>query len=248
MYVSRENRIHSNTNTFDQSSLEVGYAHDNKPNIQKFDTFVITTRNPIDRMVSWYFSHHPKNKRYIRHNVELYDCFKGINDLVTYGLQRNVNEIDLDDCQIMAQNHMRGISSSSHENLHILRNYKYYTSELLSQAGKKHVYTIRQEHIMHDWLTAAEDIIMKIGLRVNLFMADNDTRQKEEDRLANNEKLGQEGLENACFFLCPEIQLYKRIINKAVNLSGEDKTSSLEDLAKYCPLESLDEKCTYVSY
>lgn len=228
--------------TFDQSSLNIGYVHENKPNVQKYNKFFITIRNPIDRMVSWFISQHPTNKRYVRQHTQLYDCFHGINDLVTYGLERgDVDYIDLDDCQILARYLMRGIGSQSHENVHILQNYNYYTSELLSHPEKK-IYVIRREHLMDDWVAAAEDVIIKSNIRVNLSMADNGV-PKRKNQVVIKKEMSQEGLANACFFLCPEIQLYKKILKRAINLSDRDESSSLEDLAKSCPLEARSDYC-----
>lgn len=47
-----------------------------------------------------------------------------------------------------------------------------------------------------------------------------------------------------CHVLCNEIQVYKDIIRRAVNLNREDVTNSMEDLRKTCPKEAIEDLCS----
>ena len=76
--------------TFRKSSLNTRYVHLVKPNVQMFDTFIVTIRNPIDRMISWFLHVHPKNEivahRYPPTFTEIFDCYEQIDDFATHGL------------------------------------------------------------------------------------------------------------------------------------------------------------------
>ena len=73
--------------------MNTSYIHGRKPNVQKFYTFIVTIRNPIDCMISWFLHVHPKNKilarRYAPTRTDIFDCYEEINDLATYGLEHN---------------------------------------------------------------------------------------------------------------------------------------------------------------
>jgi len=232
-------------NTFKKSSLNISYVHCQRPDTEKFDTYVVTIRNPIDRMVSWFLYTHPKNK--IRHvsskGKNIYDCYEQVDDLATDGLDRKASGT-LDDCQQLARDVIKGNVKGHDEYVHITRNYSFYISELLLQADNKNIYVIRTEHLMDDWINAAEDIVRKSGISVNINTKDTHVTHREgKSPVVTNRELSKEGLQNACFFLCNEIQLYKQIINKAINLDLHEKSRSFHDLAKYCPKEAISRKC-----
>ena len=53
----------------------------------------------------------------------------------------------------------------------------------------------------------------------------------------------KEGLENVCRVLCTEIQLYKKLIWRGVNLDVEDKKLSLKELENTCPIQANVDDC-----
>lgn len=233
--------------TFRGTSLNISYVHCHKPDIDGFDTFIVTVRNPIDRIVSWFLHVHPKNKilahRMAPQHTQIFDCYEEINDLATHGLERKISS-KLDNCQRLARNVITGNVPGSYEYAHVVRNYRFYISKLLSQAGNKNIYVLRTEHQIDDWISSAEDIVHQSGVIANVQMENKHITHREGKKPAvTNRGLSKEGLKNACFFLCPEIQLFKEIIKKAINLNEDDKEWSLQDLAKYCPKEVGTENC-----
>lgn len=232
--------------TFKQSSLKTGYVHGQKPDVEKFDTFIVTIRNPIDRMISWFLYAHPKNeiivKRSTPTHTEIFDCYEQINDLATNGLDQTPKE--LNDCQYLARNLISGIGHDSKELIHIVRNYKFYTSELLSQSKHKNIYVLRTDHLNDDWVNTAKDLIKRTGISAEIHEeVAHFTHRKGKNPVVTSEHISKKGIKNACFFLCPEIQLYKKLLNKAINLNATDRSESLKDLAKYCPKEAKSQIC-----
>ena len=98
-------------NTFGKSSINTDYVHGRKPDAKNFNTCIVTIRNPIDRMVSWFLCAHPKYniiKRYNADHIDLCECYEEVNDLTFYGLERKMNS-QLDHCQKIARGLMSGI-------------------------------------------------------------------------------------------------------------------------------------------
>lgn len=228
--------------TFENSSLKTSYVHCHKPDVENFDTFIVTIRNPIDRMISWFHYVHPKNNRFTPHFTEIFDCYEQVNDLATNGLEQTPKE--LNGCQKLARNLISGSAPSHFENTHITRNYKFYTSELLSQSKNKNIYVLRTEHLSNDWVNTAKDLILKTGTSIEVHEeVQHITHRKGKNPVVTSKDISKKGIQNACFFLCSEIQLYKKLLNRAINLNANDRSESLEDLAKYCPKEAKSLTC-----
>lgn len=51
-----------------------------------------------------------------------------------------------------------------------------------------------------------------------------------------------------CKYLCTEIQLYKKILTRAVNLNQTDRQNSFVDLNETCPIEANTDYCVISSY
>merc|ERR1711862_913819 len=105
------------------------YFHVRKPRIDEYKSFIITSRNPVDRMISWFIYAHPKNNLLHSYDksTELFDCYDQVDDLVTYGLQKQTNDTlkttSGKSCQEIAQDVIQGKPSYY---LHMAKNYEYY--------------------------------------------------------------------------------------------------------------------------
>jgi len=233
--------------TFKGSSLNTGYVHGSKPDVDKFDTFIFTVRNPIDRMKSWFLYVHPKNNQKVgisHKKAELFDCYNQFDHLVTYGLKRGINETP-DYCQILARNVIQGFDGSRAEYVHASRNYKFYTAELLDKADEKNIYVLRTENLVYDWTTTAKDLLHKIGSNNTIRMNTKVVTHREGKTIkVRSREISESGLKNLCYFLCPEIQLYKDLLKRAINLSIKDKFDSLLQLTKTCGKEARTTECS----
>lgn len=109
---------------------------------------------------------------------------------------------------------------------------------------KKEIYVVRTEEFDHD-LRSINELLGGTSIveyRVSTHTGHNQTFP------VSNKKTKLRGKYNACFFLCPEIQLYKKLLHRAVNLSQEDLKKSLDKLSETCPLEAKNDFCNGKSY
>ena len=218
------------------------YYHVRKPQIEGFKSFIVTIRNPVDRLLSWFIYAHPKNNllySYVK-QTELFDCYDQVDELVTYGLSKVENDPVLTSsgmkCQELAKNVVMGKPSYY---LHMAKNYEYYTDEIL-QDETNEIFVLRTEFFWPDWQ------------RINFMLGGGATEHgkvvthsegKEDSMKVTSRFISHEGLKNACHFLCKEIQLYKKLIDRAVNLSKNDKKRSLQNLRESCPVETESLTC-----
>merc|ERR1711862_53485 len=133
-----------------QISLQVKeYFHVRKPNIQKYNSFIVTVRHPLHRIVSWFLHNHPLNKITTRIpiNDKVYNCFVQIDDLATNGLNTNTDNINND----KTNEHKCKIAARIFIHQHL--KYKFYTQELLQPRYKsrKEIFVLRAEHFWNDW-------------------------------------------------------------------------------------------------
>ena len=150
----------------------------------------------------------------------------------------------MNECQQLARNLISGIGPGIFEHTHITRNYKFYTSELLSQSKNKNIYVLRTDHLKDDWINTAEDLIQKSGISTKVYEEEvHVTHRNGKSPVVTSREISKDGAKNACFFLCSEIQLYKRLLDRAINLNADDRSKSLKDLARYCPKEAKSQIC-----
>jgi hypothetical protein len=119
---------------------------------------------------------------------------------------------------------------------------------------KKYIFVIRSEHALQDWNTI--DIMLggngttnEIPLK-NTLSSNTHHRNKTRTTTARsywgfepkdipNKTLSEIGRNNLCHALCDEIQIYKRVLSLAVNLSHKTD-DSLDELLMTCPNEIRD--------
>merc|ERR1711862_337047 len=218
------------------------YFHVRKPRIDEYKSFIITSRNPVDRMISWFIYAHPKNNLLHSYDksTELFDCYDQVDDLVTYGLQKQTNDTlkttSGKSCQEIAQDVIQGKPSYY---LHMAKNYEYYTSDILQDA-RNEIFLLRTENFWSDWQKIN---FMLGGGSIKKHKVATHRKGKEGSMKVTSRSISDEGLRNACYSLCHEIQLYKELLNRAVNLSKNDKMRSFQNLKESCPLETESSTC-----
>mmetsp|Transcript_15011 Transcript_15011/g.17128 ORF Transcript_15011/g.17128 Transcript_15011/m.17128 type:complete len:425 (+) Transcript_15011:192-1466(+) len=97
----------NNTNNITSSSSSalsqkvVERIHLQPAPFDRYNSFLITTRNPIDRIISWYYYLHPnypphKSAKHRRgcHDLDLFSCWTTIQSLSEHGLDQGDGEID----------------------------------------------------------------------------------------------------------------------------------------------------------
>jgi len=218
------------------------YYHGRRPDVSKYPSFIVTVRDPIDRIVSAYLFEHLTHVKA--------RCYKTVDDFVTIGLKLPESiDGNFTLCQWLAFQSTRGACdcprgnknglsmTQYHQILHSFANYHYYVGELL-QHDEKEIFVLRTEELSEDWW------------HLNKLLGGRDERPHNVEKVTHrsadkvqNRTMSSEGVQNLCHVLCEEIQLYKKLIIRAKNLDESAKYNSLRRLGSRCPYEVSVENC-----
>jgi hypothetical protein len=149
-----------------------------------------------------------------------------VNDLALRGLAESPDPLVSDACRARAR---RAIVGEEQYGYHGYHNYRYHMRQVPVHAT---VAAIRSEHLVEDW----NSIEAHLGspARVESFPRRN--RAYNSTRVRRN--LTGEARARLCHHLCDEIQVYKSIVERAVNLQPRDVATSLTELRRSCPREA----------
>ena len=205
--------------------------------------YLFTLRNPLERVRSAYIYDRraveaTNGESWPNHGqaaVYLECPFYTLNDLALRGLAKSGTAPDF--CKRRARNALQGIIRSGY---HLYYNHGWFLEA--SKALKSNILVIRTEYMVADWNTA------------EVALSGNDTSKVVRELPTVNEgsvsrklfddlHLTAEARVLLCEALCTEIQHYKRILQKAINLSREDKAVSMEELSQTCPREARSKTC-----
>jgi len=95
--------------------------------------------------------------------------------------------------------------------------------------AEKEIIAYRTEHLADDWKRV--DVMLGGDGHVPSNLWGNDSSQK--DWPVKNNTVSEQGHQNLCRALCHEIQIYKQILVRAINLDDADVNASLQELN--CP-------------
>ena len=198
-------------------------------------------------------------------DLMLFSCFETWDDLVTRGLQplgrnsdNNNNKLRIgshltqDQCSHWARAAVQGAVPASYHNYY---NYDWYAHHMFgggddredgTSSYNKEVFVIRAEHLQQDWIEINRILSgdSESTSNASFFPASLQEHQNAAQHKALpvfNKTASREGITNLCRALCEEIQIYKRLLQRAVNLQAQDWEISLRELRDVCPDEtSLD--------
>ena len=203
---------------------------------EDIDYYLFVVRDPLARMRSAFIYGRPVNGVFMNEmklaeqlNKIYLDCgFHTAHELAV-GLSKNSDASD--DCQQYARHMIRG---TDYIEAHMYYNYQYYMKAI---PPKSKVVVIRTEHMEEDW----NDIEVHLGgkARQNITFPHENSKPKEEGDLV----LGDEERMILCDELCIEIQYYKRILRKAININEEQYEISMRELLESCPNEAKMKEC-----
>lgn len=114
-------------------------------------------------------------------------------------------------------------------------NYDWYAYRLLHKYPNSEVYALRVEHLQQDWST----IDLMLG-GTGIFSPVMETKQNAADTkplAIKDHNMTLAGTLHLCRALCDEIQVYKRLLLRAMNLQAPDVAISIAELVKMCPME-----------
>jgi len=228
------------------SQLTKGYYHFNPVPVDNHDGYIISSRNPIDRVVSAFLYVHPSNvavttkhrARFLNKNkgkenafVEEYNkffkCFPDVSTLA-------VNLVGDGECATLGRYVLGGAGESAIMKSEMLNHfgygYQFYASSLLA-AGSR-IFVLRQEHLATDW----------INLNLRLGGAPHEisgATKAFQDKLAVKLPAGglsKEERHGLCVVLAKELNVYLRIIDTADNLTDKEKEESRQEISEGCSL------------
>ena len=223
--------------------------HMAKPEVDKFDNWIVIIRDPVTRILSWWMYDHEANFHYRedypgnRYRSDLwpriFECFPTFDEFATKGLAPTTTIPD--ECRTIAlmviplrgRSYLSGIA-------HLRSNFFHYFSDLLAAGEDKNVYVVRAEHMLQD-LNAISEEIDDSGPKV--LAVEHQSHWRTEDYPNKDRTLSPKGLENLCRHLCNEIQIYKQLLQRGINLKEDDIESSKQQLAKSCPVQASSNDC-----
>ena len=209
--------------------------------------FVFVVRNPLDRMLSAFNYDNPSKdwekfrreygEKHYNFRKKLYmDCpFTTFDELAQRGLSSHGDATDV--CRHRAA---AAIDGTEHFGCHFYFNYQFHLEAIPSDAT---IMTIRTEHLIEDWNTVEYELggeEMALGPDQTV-LAHNNVNNASGDRL---KYLSDESKALICEKLCNEIQTYKKILRKSINLSEEQVMESIKELNGSCPHVAVAETCS----
>jgi hypothetical protein len=203
-------------------------------------------RNPLERIKSAFNYDKPDDwdnfrlnmgEKYYNYRKQLYmDCpFETLEDLAQLGLKQGGNATD--ECKERAATSLLG---TGHYSCHFYYNYQFHLEGIPETAR---LMTIRTEHIIEDWNSVEVELggkkeIMGSPTKKELSRKNANTKTTDSDKF-----LSEESQVLICKLLCNDIQVYKEILRRSINLDERNYAQSMEDLRESCPLEADTIKC-----
>lgn len=225
------------------------YYHLNKPDIDKYEEWIVLIRDPVARIKSSWIYEHPANSQLRRDNVgkfvfgnrpKFYECYPTLDEALTKGLTERSNQDN--DCPMLAKKVFSGLIDEKFYGMaHHNYDFSFYFTDLLMSAAEKQIYVVRTEYMVQD-LNSVDKALNGTG---SAFQRTQHFNHFSKDELPmENRTVSAEGVENLCEFLCDEIQIYKRLLKRAVNFAANEyQNVLLPELAKTCPKQAAISIC-----
>ena len=197
--------------------------------------YLFVLRNPLERAKSAYAYDRIREKSddiYGKGLLYLECPFDTLNELAEKGLAEDGDASEL--CKQRAYDDIRG---NERYGSHLFYNYHFYASAVLKEDNLHNVLVIRTEHLSGDW-NSVEQFLGGEGETADFPVRNAGTHKTDEDK-----HLSEEARVLICAALCDDIQSYKDILRRAVNLDAAQIDESMEDLRKSCPVEADIEFC-----
>jgi hypothetical protein len=200
-------------------------------NYSHFDFYVASLRDPLTRFLSAFVYMHPSNKleseqRFYRRLEGIYKCFPTVEEFTNVLGDYNFREMEkMGNCTLLAK-HL--LFNKLHEAHHFFYDTKFIHQKLPTDSP---LLVVRNEHLWHDWVTANQ----WLGQDEVAVYPDDVVRDFSNKSLSVSRRLSDIGRQRLCRALEREYHAYWRLIERAVNLTPEEKMATAEMARKSCP-------------
>lgn len=198
----------------------------------EISVYLFALRDPLSRMQSWFTYERPADENSPQYEVKkrlFIDC--GYNTLNELG-EAIGNNATL--CSRRAYRAVTGMVAYSRHNKF---NYGYYYQQVPEGAR---IAAIRTEHLEEDWNSL--EVQLFDGTPLNAT-AGYFKRRNRSDKLDADLLLSVDSRLNLCKALCQEVQIYKKLLRAAENLTSEMVKASLAELKSSCPFQARSDRC-----
>lgn len=174
----------------------------------------------------------------------LNSCYRHFEHLTTIGLgfpQPRKNQrlkvgtnLTAKECSQWAWATVQGTLPADYHNTF---NYDWYAHRMLfdSRSNTSDILALRMEHLEQDWTTIDRMLGGDGAFPAPLSKKQNSAELKQY-RVSNHNTTSI-GIQNLCRALCEEIQVYKQLLTRAINLGAPELEISLQELRNQCPEE-----------
>jgi hypothetical protein len=225
------------------------HAEHNDCTHQEFDYYLFVAREPLSRLQSWFTYEYPwdipsaKESESWKYTKAFFiDCaFGSLNQIGEIGLAGNDENgsTNLTICQRRARNAITGRERYSFHNYHNYGYYQYQVEHYHNDTSNRTL-VIRSEHLESDW-QSIERVILNgefLSNASSTFQHTNASPKRPQDSV-----LSDVARLRICRYLCYEIQIYKRLLQSALNLKASDVEVSMQELRERCPIEAASTVC-----
>jgi hypothetical protein len=233
------------------SNATISYLHCDKlkpkRSFQNASTFMISLRDPIDRIVSWFQYMHPLNcvperpsgacnlkKENNSWGLAFYgDCFPQVDDFV-----RSIHTslvVGSTNCSEMALETIQGNGPEGPTN-HMHFNYYYYANATTIPYPEKEVMVVRQEMLWDD-LRRIERLLGGDPMRP--FETEGPIVTHGSEKFQYRAILDPTLVPSLCCAIPMEIRSYTNFLARAINLEGRHKMYSITALLTKCGAQSI---------
>jgi hypothetical protein len=199
--------------------------------------FLFVIRDPISRARSAFNYDRSKWAKKLKSHHFYYKCpFYHMEDFVQNGLREQGGASER--CKRRALDAIQGVDGSDFQPDHWYYNYQYYFEAIPPDSN---ILVVRNEHMEED-IRGIEDLLgSHEEERLTLRKAMNTNSRADKADLY----LSDESISILCHALCNEIQVYKKILRRALNMSQDQLRASLTELEATCPSEAaITEECS----
>jgi hypothetical protein len=201
------------------------------------DYFLFVVRDPLERIRSAIAYGRPdvdcnstKDRLWDQKKKLYLDCGFSSASALAIGLSEYGGGTE--ECKQRARDMLRGTAQYDG---HLFYNYQYY----FDSVPHSNFLVIRSEHMTEDWNSIETMLGGKPRENVRFPHRNSGPKEPRDPDLGESERM------LLCHELCVEIQYYKLVLRRALNINKTEYDSSMKELGASCPNEAKLQQCDF---